>query len=178
MRKLTFATVSTLALSLATMGAGMGIGYAQVSGDSAAPLSSTAPAPPTSNPATNPPAIPQNQVQQTEGRQTQGPQADQTTPGAASTSASPSTQADQATSAAPGAQTGAQAEMTPNSPSPGQLRQAQTQLRAAGLYKGRIDGQMGPETRQAVLAFQQHHGLTATGLLDHRTMVELQRQRG
>jgi peptidoglycan hydrolase-like protein with peptidoglycan-binding domain len=55
-----------------------------------------------------------------------------------------------------------------------QIKAAQQQLKAAGLYKGTIDGKMGTETQQAIEQFQQKRGLPATGTLDEETMVALQ----
>lgn len=55
-----------------------------------------------------------------------------------------------------------------------QIKAAQQQLKAAGLYKGAIDGKMGTDTQQAIEQFQQKHGLPATGTLDEETMAALQ----
>ncbi|MGH7112793.1 MAG: peptidoglycan-binding domain-containing protein, partial [Stellaceae bacterium] len=44
-----------------------------------------------------------------------------------------------------------------------QLKQVQQKLKDQGLYKGEIDGQMGPNTKQAVEQFQQKNDLQATG---------------
>jgi peptidoglycan hydrolase-like protein with peptidoglycan-binding domain len=54
-----------------------------------------------------------------------------------------------------------------------QVRQVQQQLQTDGLYKGRIDGLMGPETRQAIAQFQQQNGLQNTGRLDQQTLAAL-----
>jgi peptidoglycan hydrolase-like protein with peptidoglycan-binding domain len=54
-----------------------------------------------------------------------------------------------------------------------QLRQVQQELKSAGLYKGRIDGLMGPQTRHAVAQFQQQNGLRQTGRLDRQTLAAL-----
>ena len=54
-----------------------------------------------------------------------------------------------------------------------QIKQAQQQLKGAGLYKGSVDGQMGPELKQAVSQFQQQHGLGQTGVLDQQTLSAL-----
>src|SRR5258708_32813252 len=45
----------------------------------------------------------------------------------------------------------------------------QVALRAQGLYRGPIDAISGPETVDAVRAFQRIHGLPVTGLADGRT---------
>ena len=54
-----------------------------------------------------------------------------------------------------------------------QVKQAQQQLKSAGLYKGTVDGKMGTDTQQAIEQFQQKHGLPATGTLDEQTMAAL-----
>ena len=59
-----------------------------------------------------------------------------------------------------------------------QVKQAQQQLKAAGLYKGAVDGKMGTDTEQAIEQFQQKHGLLATGTLDEETMAALQGNTG
>jgi peptidoglycan hydrolase-like protein with peptidoglycan-binding domain len=59
-----------------------------------------------------------------------------------------------------------------------QVKQAQQQLKAAGLYKGAVDGKMGTDTQQAIEQFQQAHGLVATGTLDEQTMAALQSNTG
>jgi peptidoglycan hydrolase-like protein with peptidoglycan-binding domain len=59
-----------------------------------------------------------------------------------------------------------------------QVKQAQQQLKSAGLYKGAVDGKMGTDTQQAIEQFQQKHGLPATGMLDEQTMAALQGNTG
>ncbi len=49
------------------------------------------------------------------------------------------------------------------------VRQVQQDLRAAGYYRGPIDGRMGPRTSQALKDFQHAKGLQITGRLDSRT---------
>lgn len=51
--------------------------------------------------------------------------------------------------------------------------QLQTALKNAGFYKGRIDGKVGPQTRQAVKEFQIAHNLKADGVVGRKTRVEL-----
>lgn len=58
------------------------------------------------------------------------------------------------------------------------VRQAQQALKHDGLYKGRIDGINGPQTRSAVAQFQKKHGLKQTAQLDPKTMQKLERQSG
>src|SRR5215472_17571268 len=47
-----------------------------------------------------------------------------------------------------------------------QAKQVQQHLKSAGLYKGTVDGEMGPEMKQAVSQFQQQNGLNQTGVVD------------
>lgn len=53
---------------------------------------------------------------------------------------------------------------------PDQVRSAQQQLQAAGLYHGPTDGQMDPDTRAAIANFQQQNGLQRTSTLDPQTL--------
>lgn len=54
-----------------------------------------------------------------------------------------------------------------------EIQQAQQQLKQQGLYRGRVDGRMGPETRTALSQFQEKNGLQKTGRLDQQTMASL-----
>ena len=49
------------------------------------------------------------------------------------------------------------------------IRWAQVELRTMGLYNGSLDGVMGPETKQALLGFQESNGLERTAALDQQT---------
>jgi Putative peptidoglycan binding domain len=49
----------------------------------------------------------------------------------------------------------------------------QTQLAARGYYHGQIDGVIGPESRDAIRAFQQAQRLPVTGLIDPRLLKAL-----
>jgi peptidoglycan hydrolase-like protein with peptidoglycan-binding domain len=60
-----------------------------------------------------------------------------------------------------------------NAQSPQAIRQAQRQLKQQGLYNGRVDGKMGPETAQAISKFQQQNGLPQSSQLDQQTMAKL-----
>jgi len=53
------------------------------------------------------------------------------------------------------------------------LKQAQTKLKAAGLYTSSADGEPGPGTQRAILAYQQTHSLPLTGKLDAATLESL-----
>jgi peptidoglycan hydrolase-like protein with peptidoglycan-binding domain len=57
--------------------------------------------------------------------------------------------------------------------SPPQIQQAQQQLKSAGLYRGAIDGVMGPETQTALSRFQREQGLPQTAQLDPQTLGRL-----
>jgi hypothetical protein len=54
-----------------------------------------------------------------------------------------------------------------------EIRQAQEKLRSEGLYRGRSDGLMGPETQQALRRYQHRNGLPETATLDQGTMNSL-----
>jgi peptidoglycan hydrolase-like protein with peptidoglycan-binding domain len=62
---------------------------------------------------------------------------------------------------------------TAATPSKDELRQAQQQLRDQGLYNGRIDGILGPQTKQALDQFQKKNGLNQTATLDQPTIDKL-----
>jgi len=54
-----------------------------------------------------------------------------------------------------------------------EIQQAQQQLKSQGLYRGAVDGVMGPETQTAVMAFQREHSLPQTAQLDQQTLSAL-----
>jgi len=62
------------------------------------------------------------------------------------------------------------AGLGPNAASSARVEAAQRELQREGLYRGKIDGIAGPDTRQAITAFQQREGLRQTARLDHETM--------
>jgi peptidoglycan hydrolase-like protein with peptidoglycan-binding domain len=53
------------------------------------------------------------------------------------------------------------------------IRWAQVELRNRGLYKGSLDGILGPETKRALEQFQQKNGLGRTASLDAQTWEAL-----
>jgi peptidoglycan hydrolase-like protein with peptidoglycan-binding domain len=53
------------------------------------------------------------------------------------------------------------------------IKQAQQALKAEGLYKGKVDGIWGSGSRQALMQFEKHNNLPATGKLDSRTFAAL-----
>jgi phage tail tape-measure protein len=53
------------------------------------------------------------------------------------------------------------------------VRSAQAALETQGYSPGAIDGQMGPNTRSALVKFQQDKGLTPSGTLDNATLAAL-----
>jgi len=65
------------------------------------------------------------------------------------------------------------ASQTIMNPSRDEVREAQQQLRNQGLYHARIDGILGPETKQALGLFQKNNGLSQTATLDQPTMDKL-----
>ena len=56
------------------------------------------------------------------------------------------------------------------------VEELQKRLQALGYYTGEIDGQFGPGTREAVVAFQKNNGLDADGLAGTETMKVLYSQ--
>jgi peptidoglycan hydrolase-like protein with peptidoglycan-binding domain len=54
------------------------------------------------------------------------------------------------------------------------VRQAQEALQDQGIYKGQVDGKMGPQTKHAIAQFQKQKGLKQTAQLDQPTMSDLQ----
>jgi peptidoglycan hydrolase-like protein with peptidoglycan-binding domain len=50
-----------------------------------------------------------------------------------------------------------------------EVMQVQQKLQADNLYSGKIDGRMGPETRQALRSYQQQKGLRVNARLDRET---------
>ncbi len=54
-----------------------------------------------------------------------------------------------------------------------QVKQAQNELKRQGLYKGTIDGIIGPQTKSAIAEFQKKQGLQQTSSLDQQTMERL-----
>ena len=58
------------------------------------------------------------------------------------------------------------------------IRQAQWELRAQGLYKGPIDGALNKRTQQAVHEYQKQNGLSQTENLDQATIRSLREDAG
>lgn len=54
-----------------------------------------------------------------------------------------------------------------------QVKQVQEALNQKGFKSGQADGKMGPETKDALQAFQQKQGLQATGQPDQQTLAAL-----
>jgi hypothetical protein len=54
-----------------------------------------------------------------------------------------------------------------------QIRSMQAQLKSEGYYNGPVDGIMGPQTRTALAAYQQRHGLPQTAQADEETMERM-----
>ena len=52
-------------------------------------------------------------------------------------------------------------------------KQIQIALKAAGFYKGPIDGKVGPKTKEAIKAFQKANGLRADGIVGRKTRLKL-----
>ena len=120
--------------------------------------------------------------------QTTAPSAATPAPGAEGTA--PSTQSQSQSSAAPAAPSSTQAAAPTTAPqanmqqssangfwsrnlSQDEVRQAQQQLAAQGLYRGPVDGLAGAEMQRALIRFQQQNGLRQTATLDQDTMNRL-----
>jgi len=54
-----------------------------------------------------------------------------------------------------------------------QIKQAQAALKQEGLYKGKVDGKLGPRTKSALAQFQKQNGLKQTAQLDAPTVGKL-----
>jgi len=55
------------------------------------------------------------------------------------------------------------------------VRQIQIALKSSGFYKGPIDGKTGPQTKEAVKAFQRANGLKADGIIGKLTSDKLRK---
>ena len=102
-------------------------------------------------------------------------------PSAQTPYASPNAQSPSTSSQMPSSSTmsqGSQAQSAPVNLSESQIKQVQQQLKGAGLYRGSVDGEMGPETKQAISKFQQQHGLNQTGVVDQHTLSALSTNQG
>ena len=53
------------------------------------------------------------------------------------------------------------------------VTQLQQRLQELGYYQGEVDGQFGPGTREAVIAFQKNNGLDPDGLAGSETLNRL-----
>ena len=49
----------------------------------------------------------------------------------------------------------------------------QKALKGAGVYDGKVDGKVGPRTKNAVMEFQRQHSLKADGVVGQKTWNEL-----
>ena len=54
------------------------------------------------------------------------------------------------------------------------IKKIQTTLKKIGIYKGKITGMLDNNTVNAIKIFQKKHNIDATGLLDFKTLVELE----
>ena len=54
------------------------------------------------------------------------------------------------------------------------IQQVQEKLNSAGYDAGPVDGMLGPQTEQALTAFQNEKGLQASGQLDSQTLAALE----
>jgi peptidoglycan hydrolase-like protein with peptidoglycan-binding domain len=58
--------------------------------------------------------------------------------------------------------------------SPDRVRDLQQKLMGLGYEVGRIDGVIGPRTREGIASFQRDHRLEASGHLNERTVAALE----
>ncbi len=65
---------------------------------------------------------------------------------------------------------GVVAQAVGDKPTPKQIQQA---LKNAGVYKGKVDGTIGPKTKKAIEEFQAQNGLKADGKVGPRTWKAL-----
>src|SRR4051794_36571667 len=104
------------------------------------------------------------------------PNAQTPSPSAPTPYASPNAQSPSPSAQMPSSGTmsqGSQGQSAPVNLSQTEIQQLQQQLKGAGLYRGSVDGEMGPETKQAISQFQQQHGLNQTGVVDQQTLSAL-----
>lgn len=144
MRTLILATVSAVAL-----------GFAGIAPGFAAQNTETMPGPAVTQPAA--PASPNQNPTMPQNRTTAGQSATE-----------PSSQANAA-----GMSSTPESGTTAMQATPSEIRQAQEKLQDEGLYHGKVDGQMGPETQQALRQYQEKNNLQATAKLDQETMNSL-----
>jgi peptidoglycan hydrolase-like protein with peptidoglycan-binding domain len=74
--------------------------------------------------------------------------------------------------AAPSAGSTAPASGEGTAPAPvtrGEVKNVQRELQTEGLYKGKIDGVVGPQTKEALSTYQKDHGLPQTAMIDQQT---------
>lgn len=148
----------TAAVALAAALGMSGLAQAQTSTSPPGQPSTMAPNTPSTN--MNPPTT---SMGGTQTPATQTPQATyQTTPGQTNQGQTYQTPASQA-----------QMNQSMEPASQSQIMQAQQQLKSEGLYRGSVDGIMGPETQTALSRFQREQGLPETSQLDQQTLGRL-----
>ena len=55
------------------------------------------------------------------------------------------------------------------------VQRAQQALKDQGLYRGQVDGKMGPQTRNAIAQYQRQNGLKQSAQLDSQTLSDIER---
>jgi len=101
--------------------------------------------------------------------QTTAPAPSAAPPPSSTQAAPPSQPSTAAPSPSPSTQAGATQSLSPDT-----IQSAQQALQQNGFYKsGKIDGKMGPKTRQAIRSFQHAKGLQASGHLNQKTLSAL-----
>lgn len=56
---------------------------------------------------------------------------------------------------------------------PDMAKQVQSELKSQGLYKGAVDGKIGPQTKAALASYQKSKGLQQTRTIDQQTLNSL-----
>ncbi|HTV46338.1 MAG TPA: peptidoglycan-binding protein [Stellaceae bacterium] len=162
MRTLILATASAVALGFA----GAAPGFAAENTATTPGATITQPATPSGAKTITPDTGTTNSSMPQTGATT--PQPAISTPGSNAENSSPGMRQDNAGMTNPSSAAAATMPATPS-----EVREAQQKLHREGLYRGRIDGRMGPETQQALRHYQQQNGLEVTARLDHQTMNSL-----
>jgi peptidoglycan hydrolase-like protein with peptidoglycan-binding domain len=60
----------------------------------------------------------------------------------------------------------------------GEVRNVQRELKSEGLYHGKVDGIVGPQTKEALSTYQRDHGIRQTAIIDQETKRRIGGPRG
>lgn len=164
-RTLTAAVALAAGLGLA------GLAQAQTSTNPASPTGQSSPSmsQPLPNGSTGSSAAPSHAVAPSGGTAAPSPGAMNPSASAGQPGAAAGNQANSASTQPATSMGSKQANMLSQS----EIQTAQQELKAQGLYRGAIDGIVGPETQQALSQFQARNGLPQTADLDQQTLDRL-----